>query len=197
MLNDISQWPWIERQWWMEIEERKRQPEREKNLLLSTIASLFNFFFSRSPLLSFSSCLVSHSCSHSLLRRLSICEGPTSLLSKNHTAVPIQKPHAQYRIIYRRTHSYLPPIRVLKERLFFPRLGSDTQQWACPTGILSETDKQCELESLIFSSDTFSPQFVSMYIWSCHCHLTVLVRVQVRCWVCAHKYYHNLCILRH
>lgn len=45
MLNHISQWPWNERRRWMEMEERKSQPEREKNLLLlSTIASLCDFF---------------------------------------------------------------------------------------------------------------------------------------------------------
>lgn len=93
---------------------------REKRICYYCPLSLHYVTFSLSPsrLLAFYSCLVSHSCSHSLPRCLSICEGPTSLLSKNNTAAPIQKPHTQCHT-YRHAHAYLPPTHVLKESDFF------------------------------------------------------------------------------
>lgn len=77
--------------------------------------------FSPSPsrLLAFYSCLVSHSCSHSLPRRLSICEGPASLLSKKshcsaNTKATHTMSHTQACTRLLATHSC-----VERERLFF------------------------------------------------------------------------------
>lgn len=185
MLNDISQWPWNERRRWMEMEERKSQPEREKNLLLlSTIASPCDFFFS-----------LRLGCSHFTLAlspilvpilSLAVCQ---FVKARHHYCQKITlqcqyKSHT-HNVTHAATHTLTcHPLMCWKRATFFLWLGSDTQQWACPTGILSETDKQCEPESLIFLSDTFSPQFVSMYIWLCHCHLTVLARGWAHCCNC-------------
>lgn len=164
--------------------ESGRGSLRNHSLLLSTVASLWqSFFFSQALSLSFSSCLVSHSCSHSLLPCLSICEGPTSLLSK----ITLQ---CQYKSHTHVTHTHTRTSRPLMcwKRVTFFFSSTDCiltlssqlvplESWVRQTSNVNSE----ELESLIFLSDTFSPLspqktlFVSIFVWLCQRRLTVFL----------------------
>lgn len=145
---------------WTKRGKKDHEQNVEKKINHCTLVHFFPQcvikYFPQTTLLSFFSCLVSHSCSHSLFPCLSICEGPTSLLSEI-TLLCQYKSYTHIIAYIGNTHTY-HPLMCWKRVTFLSDWVLTLSSKLLPEeSWVRQTSSVNSEKSLIFLSDTFSP----------------------------------------